>query len=113
MAPSPDVPWHERRLQSYNVHKQHYFLDQFPESRKMMMQLHAKRAARYEYLQPKGTPGGDPMPFDFEKYGTKGDGLKPPEKRIHNVVDAVEKDTEGGSLPMRMVLIDGKWKLMT
>ena len=38
MAPSPDVPWHERRLQSYNVHKQHYFLDQFPESRKMMMQ---------------------------------------------------------------------------
>ena len=59
MAPSPDVPWHERRLQSYNVHKQHYFLDQFPESRKMMMQLHAKRAARYEYLQPKGTPGGE------------------------------------------------------
>ena len=79
----------------------------------MMMQLHAKRAARYEYLQPKGTPGGDPMPFDFEKYGTKGDGSKPPEKRIHNVVDAVEKDTKGGSLPMRMVLIDGKWKLMT
>ena len=73
----------------------------------------AKRAARYEYLQPKGTPGGDPMPFDFEKYGTKGDGSKPPEKRIHNVVDAVEKDTKGGSLPMRMVLIDGKWKLMT
>ena len=61
-----------------------------------MMCAHANRAAQFEYLQPKT----DPVPFDFEKY----------KKRIHNVVDSVKIDPPIET--MRMVLIDGKWRLM-
>ena len=80
------------------IHKQHVFADQFPETRKLMMRLHAKRSAQFEYLPPQGAP----TPFDFDKYVGKG-------QRIHNVVDAVKKDppVEG----MRMVLLDGKWRM--
>ena len=128
--PTEKLPWHEARLQSPNVraplhapsrprgarlqrqicplsffltsavcawqiHKQHVFADQFPETRKLMMRLHAKRSAEFEYLKPQGKP----IPFDFEKS----------KDRCHNIVDAVAKDppVEG----MRMVLLDGKWRM--
>ena len=42
----------------------------------------------------------------FEKHGKDERG-----RRIHTVVDAVLKDPPQPD--MRMVLIDGKWKLMT
>ena len=61
-----------------------------------MMRLHAMRAAEFEYLKPDQQP----KPFDAEKHKT----------RCHNLVDSVYNDPscEG----RRMVLRDGKWRLM-
>ena len=101
-APCRRVPRAPRQLPSRSLarrvqtHIQHVFKDQFPETRKKMMWAHAKRAAKFEYLPP----GGAPVPFDSEKHA----------HRIHNCVDAVAHDPPAPD--MRMVLVDGKWRLM-
>ena len=77
------------------VHYQHVFQDQFPETRKNMMRLHAERAAEYEYLKP----GAEPVPFDWDAN----------KAQIYNVVDSVKNNPPIDS--MRMVLVDGKWRL--
>ena len=69
------------------------FQDQYPETRKHMMKLHAKRAADYEYLKP----GQEPTPFDWTS------------ARSHTVYEAVKQNPPIET--MRMVLIDGKWRL--
>ena len=79
------------------------FKDQFPETRRLLMELHGHRSYQFEYLKP----GTKPTPFDFDK--AKID----PEvgHRIHSVYDAVKADPPEAS--MRMVLCDGKWRLVT
>ena len=65
-------------------------------TRKKTMQLHGRRAAQFEYLKP----GSEPVPFESEKHT----------KRIFNVVDAIAAEAEAAG--MKMVLRDGKWRLM-
>lgn len=89
--------WAERRLQGPTIHYQHQFKDQFPETRKKSMQLHAKRSYDFEYLKP----GCNPVAFDFSKLDKRTQYGSP----IHNVVDAVTSDPQQAD--MRMVLVDG------
>lgn len=79
------------------IHYQHQFKDQFPETRKKSMQLHAKRSYDYEYLKP----GTKPEPFDFSKLEARTEHGS----AIHSVVDAVSSDPPQPD--MRMVLVDG------
>ena len=96
--PPSAIPEEEKRLQSANIHRQNFENGSYPETRKMLMQQHAARAAQYEYLKP----GASQAPFDFP----------PPGKRVHSVYDAVAKEAEKRESNVRMVLRDGRWRMM-
>ena len=91
MPPLPPsaIPENEKRLQSANIHRQFVENGVYPDTRKMLMQQHATRAAQFEYLPP----GGEQAKFDFPKPG----------KRVHSVYDAVAKEAEKTQSSVRMV----------
>ena len=86
--PPSAIPPEEKVLQSVNTHRQFVENGAYPETRKMLMQQHAARAARYEYLKP----GGEQLAFNF----TEG-------KRVHSVYDAVAKEAATKQSTVRMV----------
>ena len=100
--PPSQIPYEEKRLQSVNTHRQHMETGAYPENRKMLMQAHAKRAAQFEYLQP----GGEQAKFDFN-------GLPPLGKRVHSVYDSVERESRAKESTVRMVMMDGRWRMMS
>lgn len=96
--PPSAIPEDEKRLQSANTHRQFVENGVYPETRKMLMQQHAARAAQYEYLKP----GGSQAKFDFPPKG----------KRVHSVYDAVAKEAQKTESTVRMVMMDGRWRMM-
>ena len=86
--PPSVIPAAEKRLQSANTHRQFVENGAYPETRKMLMQQHASRAAKYEYLKP----GGEQHAFDFAGG-----------KRVHSVYDAVAKEAAARESTVRMV----------
>ena len=59
----PSVPYHETRLQKPEVHLRMLEQGAYPDARRALMQLQAKRASDYEYLKP----GQEQTPFEFDK----------------------------------------------
>ena len=51
-----EIPYSERRLQVPTMHYAYVGTTAFPETRKLLMQLHAQRAAEFEYLKPDAKP---------------------------------------------------------
>jgi hypothetical protein len=86
--PPSAIPPDEKRLQSANTHRQFVENGAYPETRKMLMQQHASRAAKYEYLKP----GANQQAFNFESG-----------KRVHSVYDAVAKEAATKESTVRMV----------
>jgi hypothetical protein len=92
MPTQEEVPWHERRLQKPSMHRQHYSVELFPETRKIMMRQHASQSVKHEYLQP----GQQPAPYvPVER-----------SERIFDIVNAVQ------ATGTRMLLKDGRWELI-
>ena len=87
--PPSAIPEEAKRLQSANTHRQFVENGAYPETRKMLMQQHATRAAKYEYLKP----GADQHAFVNFVEG----------KRVHSVYDAVAKEAATKASTVRMV----------
>ena len=86
--PPSAIPQEQKRLQSANTHRQFVLDTPYPETRKMLMQQHAARAAQYEYLKP----GAEQAAFQFSEG-----------KRVHSVYDAVAKEAATKQSTVRMV----------
>ena len=87
------VPFYVRRLQKPMMHKQHYSVELYPETRKLMCAAHAKLSSEYEYLPPGRSVAKANLPVRGE--------------RIFDRVLATEKLCPGDG----MIFMDGKWRL--
>ena len=95
-----ELPEKEKRLQAVKMH--YAFVEQtaFPETRKMLTQLAARRAAAFEYLEE----GGSQATFDKARHLDGG--------RVHNVVDAIAEEAKHKSTTTRMIMVDGRWRMV-
>ena len=61
------VPFYIRRLQKPTLHKQHYSVELYPETRKIMCMAHAQQSSEYEYFPPGRTVAKAELPVRGER----------------------------------------------